>query len=132
MPTNTKTASNRMTGWHRAGPWPGWLAWYRSTGWWERDAQAWDLYVAGLGKVSMQTIAGALGCHVATVSRGIARTAQRRQGDWPPKVSNGFGLSARDRRALRLRQLKAQEPRLDLGEERFKPPGEAWDEGERA
>lgn len=91
---------------HRAGPWPSWLKWYREQGWWARDAQAYRLYETET--LTMTQIAERLGCSVSTIHRGIRRTDQRMHGNWPPEVSNGFGLDQDQRRRLRLRQARAQ------------------------
>jgi hypothetical protein len=99
--------STRRTGWHRAGPWPGWLRWYEEQRWPQRDARVWELYQTGL---TTAQIAEREGCSKSTVSRGLKRHRQRIDRSWPPRISNGFGLSAQARRALRLRQNHYRDP----------------------
>jgi hypothetical protein len=114
----------RITGWHRGGPWPAWLRWYRSTGWWARDARAWELYhVQGL---TQEQIATLLGCSQSSASRGIRRTAQRMAGEWPPPTTNGFGLSYAQRRAKRLDGARG--PKLSESERTYQVPSQLQDQ----
>ena len=73
----------------RAGPWPGWLRWYRAQGWWERDYRAWKLY--SQGDLSYAEVGKLLGCSASTAYRGVVRTNQRMRGAWPPPAGNHFG-----------------------------------------
>lgn len=130
------TTRRRLTGWHRGGPWPGWIRWWYASGGPARDARIARLYLELLGQGNLrpgQQVADAIGCSRSTVHRALIRHGQRIRGQWPPKISNGFGESAAERRALRLRQLGLNphtEQPIDPSEESYQPPGQPWEAGE--
>jgi hypothetical protein len=105
-----------VQGWHHGGPWPGWLRWWYDSGGPARDAAIHDAYLELLLhspiRARQQTVADQFGVSQSTVHRAVTRHRQRMRLSWPPPVSNGFGLSARRRRGLRLDQLN-RDPDLD-------------------
>jgi hypothetical protein len=114
----------------RGGPWPGWLRWWNEQGGPARDARAWWLFYSNFPYVTQADVAAMLGCSQSTVSRALKRHPQRLRGEWPPEVSNGFGLSQEQRRALRMRQLGYEEPltRLTPTENAYVPPADQFDD----
>ncbi len=104
-----------VQGWHRGGPWPGWLAWWYAQRGPARDAAIHDAYLGLLLhspiRARQQTVADQFGVSQSTVHRAVTRHRQRLRLSWPPVVSNGFGLSAAARRELRLEQLRDQQQR---------------------
>jgi hypothetical protein len=116
--TRTRTSST-ATGWHAGGPWPGWLRWWYAQGGPARDAAIWSAYLdmleAGVLRPG-QLVADRIGVSRSTVFRAMRRHAARVRGEWPPEVTDGFGDSARVRRARIMRQLGYADDRPILDE----------------
>jgi hypothetical protein len=123
----------RLTGWHRGGPWPGWLRWWYDQGGPARDARIVRAYIDQMVLGNLRpggVVARQMGVSRSTVHRAIIRYRQRTELNWPPQVSNGFGLSQEQRRALRMRQLgyEMPQPRLTRSESHYVPPADQFDD----